>query len=177
LNDAATAGEPQRLVQPARVHGAALAVALVYCAVQAAMPLRYLAYDGSVLWHEQGMRWSWRVMAREKNGSVTYVVRDPRSGRTWHVSPRRYLTRLQEREMSGQPDLILQLAHHIAREFEQRAGGPVEVRVDAVVSLNGRRMRRLIDPDVDLAAIRDGVAPARWIAPSPGEPPPHIQPI
>jgi hypothetical protein len=123
------------------------------------------------------MRWSWRVMVREKNGSITYLVRDRRSGKQWHVSPRRYLTRLQEREMSGQPDLILQLAHHIRREFEQRARGPVEVRVEAFVSLNGRRIRRLIDPEVDLGAIRDGVVPARWITASPDDAPPHIRPI
>ena len=40
--------------------------------------------------------------------------------------------------MSGQPDLILQLAHHIRDDFERRGQGPVEVRVDALVSLNGR---------------------------------------
>jgi vitamin K-dependent gamma-carboxylase len=153
-----------------------MGVALVYCVAHVAMPLRHLAYDGSVLWHEQGMRWSWRVMVREKNGSITYLVRDQR-GREWEVSPRRYLTRLQEREMSGQPDLILQLAHHIGRDLAPRAGGPVEVRVQALVSLNGRRIRPLIDPGVDLMTIHDGVAPAAWITPSPHEPPPHIQPL
>ncbi len=163
--------------KPRRVHRLILAVAMAYCVLHVALPLRHLAYGGSVLWHEQGMRWSWRVMVREKNGSITYVVRDKRSGKQWHVSPRRYLTRLQEREMSGQPDLILQLAQHIRAEFEQRARGPVEVRVEAFVSLNGRRMRRLIDPAVDLASIRDGVVPARWITASPDEAPPHIQPI
>jgi vitamin K-dependent gamma-carboxylase len=166
-----------REIAPQRGHLLIAAIAIAYCAFHVAMPLRHLAYSGSVLWHEQGMRWSWRVMVREKNGSITYVVRDKRSGKQWHVSPRRYLTRLQEREMSGQPDLILQLAHHIRREFELRAEGPVEVRVEAFVSLNGRRIRRLIDPDVDLAAIRDGVVPAAWITASPDDPPPHIQPI
>jgi len=176
--EAALLGPAREAAPPARrVHRLILTIAMAYCALHVTLPLRHLAYGGSVLWHEQGMRWSWRVMVREKNGSITYVVRDKRSGKHWHVSPRRYLTRLQEREMSGQPDLILQLAQHIRTEFEQRARGPVEVRVDAFVSLNGRRMRRLIDPDVDLAAIRDDVFPARWITASPDEAPPHIQPI
>jgi vitamin K-dependent gamma-carboxylase len=171
------AGSPEVAPQPRRVHRLVMAIGIAYCALHVVLPLRHVAYGGSVLWHEQGMRWSWRVMVREKNGSITYVVRDKRSGKRWHVSPRRYLTRLQEREMSGQPDLILQLAQHIRAEFEQRARGPVEVRVDAFVSLNGRRMRRLIDPAVDLATIQDGVLPARWITDSPDEAPPHIQPI
>ena len=43
--------------------------------------------------------------------------------------------------------------------------------MDAWASLNGRRAARLIDPDVDLAAVEDGVAPADWIRPAPGGPP------
>src|SRR5690606_12439915 len=110
----------------------------LYCTWQVLMPLRFLAYGGDVRWHEQGMRFSWRVMVREKNGSVTFHVRDPRTEREFTVAPRAYLTRLQEREMSGQPDLILQLAHRISDDFSKRLGGPVEVRAEALVSLNGR---------------------------------------
>jgi vitamin K-dependent gamma-carboxylase len=152
-------------------------IALAYCALQLALPLRTFAYGPGVSWHEQGMRWSWRVMVREKNGSVTFIVRDKRTGRSLHVAPRRYLTALQEREMAGQPDLILQLAHHIHADFTARLRGDVEVRVDALVSLNGRRMRALIDPNVDLSAVRDGLAPASWITAAPAEPPPRIRPI
>ena len=87
------------------------AVVLAYCALQVAIPLRAHAYPGDVLWHEQGMRFAWRVMVREKNGSVTYRVRWRDHPREVEVPPSKYLTGHQEREMSGQPDLILQLAH------------------------------------------------------------------
>ncbi|WP_434042056.1 MULTISPECIES: HTTM domain-containing protein [Sorangium] len=160
-----------------RLRAVGLAVGAAYCAVQLALPLRFLAYGGDVRWHEQGMRFSWRVMVREKNGSITFLVRNRQTGRTWHVSPREYLTRLQEREMAGQPDLILQLSRHIRDDFERRGRGPVEVRADALVSLNGRRIARLIDPGVDLASVRDGIGPASYILPGPQEPPPHIRPL
>ena len=101
-----------------RARHASVALAAIYCAAQAVLPLRFLAYGGNVLWHEQGMRFSWRVMVREKNGSVTFHVRDKTTGRSWEVSPRTYLTRLQEREISAQPDLILQLSHRIRDDFE-----------------------------------------------------------
>jgi hypothetical protein len=142
-----------------------------------AIPLRHWLYSGSVLWHEQGMRWSWRVMVREKNGVTTFHVRDKETGASWQVAPRRYLNRLQEREMSGQPDLILQLAHHIRDEFEAKTGHDIEVRVESLVSLNGRRFRPMIDPSVDLGAITDSVAPAAWITETPPEAPPRIRPI
>jgi hypothetical protein len=154
-----------------------LALGLAYCLVQVAMPLRFLAYGGDVRWHEQGMRFSWRVMVREKNGSITFRVHEQRSGRTYELSPRRYLTQVQEREMAGQPDLILALAHHIRDDFARRGRGPVSVRVEAQVSLNGRRLAPLIDPTVDLARVSDGLARAPWILPAPEGPPPAIRPI
>ena len=142
------------------------AVLVAYCAAQALVPLRHWLYPGSVLWHEQGMRWSWRVLAREKNGAVTFVVTYA-DGQRRIVTPRKYLTDRQEREMSGQPDLILQLAHHVARDFDARGVGPVEVRADAIVSLNGRPAARLIDASVDLAKIDDGLERASFILPAP----------
>jgi vitamin K-dependent gamma-carboxylase len=160
-----------------RPRGWLLLLASAYCALQLLVPLRFLAYGGNVRWHEQGMRFSWRVMVREKNGSVTYLVRSKALDRTWQVSPSRYLTPIQEREISGQPDLILQLAHHVADDFERRGLGPVEVRVDALVSLNGRPGAAMIDPRVDLTTVRDGIGRAAWILPAPAGPPPHIRPI
>jgi vitamin K-dependent gamma-carboxylase len=164
------------LASPGRKARLALGVAVAYGALQLFLPLRTHLYGGNVLWHEQGMRFSWRVMAREKNGSVTFVVRSPVTGKEWHVPPRQYLTPIQEREMSVQPDLILQLARRIARDFEAQGKGPVEVHADARVSLNGRRAELLVDPEVDLARLEDGLAPKRWIQPSPDSPPVRLRP-
>jgi hypothetical protein len=168
---------PAVALGPSRWRTVGLLAALVYSAIMLLVPLRFLAYGGNVRWHEQGMRFSWRVMIREKNGSVTYVVRSKTTGRVWHVSPARYLTDIQEREMSGQPDLILELAHHVRDDFERRGLGPVEVRVDALVSLNGRRLAPLIDPTVDLSTVKDGIGRASWILPAPEGPPPRLRPI
>ena len=57
-----------------------LGAAVVYGIFQIAFPLRTHLYGGNVLWHEQGMRFSWRVMAREKNGSVTVRGAQPGHG-------------------------------------------------------------------------------------------------
>ena len=77
--------------------------------------------------------------------------------------------------MSSQPDLILQLAHHIGEEYRQKGHDDVEVRVDAVASLNGRAPKAMIDPDVDLMKIDDGVARAEWILPGPTGAPPRLE--
>lgn len=137
----------------------------VWVLLQIAVPLRVYLYGGDHLWHEQGMRWGWRVMLHEKNGSVVYRLRFA-DGRERRVSPSEYLTYAQEREFAAQPDLILQLAHRIRDDWAAR-GERVEVRADAWASLNGRPSARLIDPEVDLARVSDGLAPADWILPAP----------
>lgn len=170
------AAEPVAASSLAADGGARLCIALgvAYCLVQLLVPFRFLAYADNVLWHEQGMRYSWRVMVRAKGGDVTFIVREP-SGHILHVSPRSYLTDLQESEMSSQPDLILQLAHQIAQDFEQRGRGPVAVYADARAALNGRRSRPMIDPNVDLTQVHDGLASASWVLPAPEAPPPHTR--
>lgn len=148
-----------------------------YIVFQLVFPLRHYLYPGDVLWDEQGMRYAWKVMVREKNGSITYRITQISTGRVFQVSALDYLTWRQFSDMSGQPDLIVQLGKHIAWDFQKRGFGAVEVRVDAWVSLNGRRPARLIDPDVDITRIDVGWTPSRWIRPSPSEPPIQLMKI
>ncbi|WP_420468363.1 HTTM domain-containing protein [Panacagrimonas sp.] len=152
------------------------AAVLAFCTVQFFLPLRQWFYPGTVIWHEQGMRFSWRVMLREKSGTLEYQVVTA-DGTRMLVSPHAYLTEQQYREMAGQPDMILQLAHHIRDDFDARGLGPVQVYADSMVSLNGRAAQRLIDPVTDLARVEDGLARAEWILPAPSEPPPLHRPL
>ena len=141
-----------------------------WCAFHLAFPLRHYALADNVLWDEIGMRWSWKVLVRAKDGAVTFHVRDPRDDRRFIVSPSHYLQPRQESEMAGQPDLIWQLARHIAGDFHDRGHPAVEVRAEAWVSLNGRPAALLLDPTVDLAAL-PACRLAEAINPMPATPP------
>lgn len=146
------------------------ALAAVYLAWQVLVPLRHWLYPGDVLWTEQGFRFAWNVMLVEKNGVVEMTVVD-RAGARSLVELGDYLTPYQIKMMSTQPDMILELAHVVARDHEARGAGPVEVHVDAQVAMNGRRARPLVDPAADLAAVEDGLGPKRWLLRAPAEPP------
>jgi vitamin K-dependent gamma-carboxylase len=159
--------------EPHPVRRWALGLGALFVALQVLVPLRHFAYPGDVLWNEQGMRWAWKVMVREKNGDLSYRVVDE-SGRTRVELPRRYLRDYQEREMATQPDLILQLAHHIAAKH-RKAGREVSIYADAWVSLNGRAPHQLVDPSVDLTTVSDGLGRADWVLPAPDGPPPHLE--
>jgi hypothetical protein len=166
---------PRQAKPLARVQQLGLVLAGAYCAWQLVLPLRHVAYGGNVLWHEQGMRFSWRVMVRAKGGSTRFWVTNPATEQRWNVAAADYLTPMQESEMSSQPDLILQLAHHIADDFRQRGLGPVEVRAESRVSLNGRRSVPMIDPTIDLSLHADGLGLAQFVLPAPSDAPPHTR--
>lgn len=141
-------------------------VGSLYVAAQLLLPLRSALYPGNTLWTEEGFRFSWKVMLIEKAGSLDFDVVDG-AGRRYSVPARDYLTRLQTRLASTQPDMVLELAHVVARDFEARGLGPVRVYADCEVSFNGRSRARLIDRNVDLARIEDGLQPKSWILPAP----------
>jgi hypothetical protein len=144
--------------------------------VQGVVPLRHYLYPGNVLWTEQGMRFAWKVMLVEKTGHVDFHVCDPVTGRTWIVSPAMYLSPRQEKMMATSADMILALAHKIAKDFHQRGFPQVEVHAEAYMSLNGRPSQRFIDPQADLAKEVPGLAPKPWILPLADVPPAQLHP-
>ncbi len=144
--------------------------AATYAAVQVLLPLRSALYPGNTLWTEEGFRFSWKVMLIEKAGNLEFNVVDS-AGRSYLVSGRDYLTPFQARMAATQPDMILELAHFIARDFEAKGRGPVRVYADSQVSFNGRFRQRMIDPKVDLAAESDSLRPKTFILPAPTQAP------
>jgi vitamin K-dependent gamma-carboxylase len=150
---------------PLPVAAPVLMAAVLWCAFQATFPLRCQLMGGQVLWDEAGMRFSWRVMVREKSGSLSYRVTLP-SGRVVLMSPHDVLSHRQANEMIGQPDMVLQLAHHIRDDFGAR-GVAVAVYADAMVALNGRNNAPFVDPAINLANVSDGLGKPSWILPAP----------
>ena len=151
-----------------RMRAAAGALAL-FALVQALVPLRHWAYPGNARWNEDGYRFSWRVLLTEKHGHVRFRVRDPATDSERVVLPEDYLTPLQAERMATQPDMILAAAHIIARDYERKGVAGAEVRAEAFVAFNGREAARFIDPEVDLARVRPGLWPKRFVPPGPPE--------
>ncbi|MBX3225662.1 MAG: HTTM domain-containing protein [Labilithrix sp.] len=161
---------PRRFVRlrggVAQVPRWSLPLAAAYAAFQFLYPLRSHLYPGNVLWTEEGYRFSWRVMLIEKAGLAELTAHDPVSGAKREVRARDYLTPLQVKMMSTQPDLVASFARTIADEAERRGERRPRVTADVFVTLNGRPSARLLDPEVDLAAEPPRILPAPS-APSP----------
>ena len=152
-----------------------IAAIAIHVVVQLALPLRHVVYPGPVLWNEDGMRFAWHVLVRAKKGSVTFVARFA-DGKRLEIPPHNYITPRQEREMSGQPDMILQLAHAIGRDLQAKGYRDFTLHAETRVSLNGRAPAPLIDPEIDLLEVRD-LGARTWVMPEPDGPPPTVRPL
>lgn len=134
----------------------------IFLSAQAILPFRHLAYPGELFWTEQGYRFSWRVMLMEKAGYAEFLVKDSTGKQVVAVNSE-FLTSLQEKMMSTQPDMMLQYAHILRDYYSARGFHSPQVYVDSYVTLNGRLGRPLIDPRIDLAKEADSFSNKPWI--------------
>ena len=133
--------------------------------IQFLLPFRYLTYPGELFWNEQGYRFSWRVMLMEKKGYTTFKIKDSITQKTFVVNNADFLTPFQERQMSFQPDFILEYAHFLEEHFTQQGHENIQVFAESYVALNGRPSQRFVDPSVDLAAEKESFNHKTWVLP------------
>ena len=129
-----------------------LVLFVVHFIVQIILPLRYTMYSGNLFWTEQGYRFSWRVMLMEKAGTAFFYVRDKVSGREIEIDNKQYLTYMQEKMMATQPDMMVDYAKFLKKEFQQKGFGNPMVRAQSFVTLIGSGSREFINPNIDLSA-------------------------
>ncbi len=102
-------------------------------------------------------------MLMEKGGTCFFSVKDPQTGKKGEVDNSKYLTPFQERQMSTQPDMILQYAHYLEKVFQQKGITHPVVTVESYVTLNGSGSRLYIDSTIDLARQPKYFIPKTWL--------------
>lgn len=142
-----------------------IGIVTTFFIIQLAFPFRYLLYPGELFWTEEGYRFSWRVMLIEKAGYASFKVVDPTSEKRFYVDNSKFLTRFQEKQMSTQPDFILEYAHYLEKHFQDQGIENPEIYVESYIALNGRRSTLYLDPDIDLTTIEKSLKPKKWIIP------------
>jgi hypothetical protein len=129
------------------------------------VPLRHHLYPGNVNWTEEGHKYSWHMKLRDKEGKLELFATDVKTGETWEIDQRRYLTRRQMRKMRGQPVLIVQFCRYVEEKYRGKGHEDVKITARCNISLNGRPPQLLIDPEVDLTTVRCTLKPTPWILP------------
>ena len=131
--------------------------------LQILIPWRHTLYPGELFWTEQGYRFSWRVMLIEKSGHTSFIVVDKDSGKRILIDNDVFLTDFQQKQMSFQPDFILEYAHYLGDYYKQNGVTDPMVFAESYVTLNGRMIRRYIDKNVDLYKEKESFADKKWI--------------
>ncbi len=127
----------------------------LFFVMQFSFPLRHYFLTDNVLWSENGFRFAWHVMVMEKNGYVTYAIKDNETGKQWIEYPSKRLTTIQEKQMSFQPDMIWQYGKYLEDIYDEKGMHSISIHVNSKASLNGRTSQTLISETVDLTQIED----------------------
>jgi len=152
-------------IKPFKRKKLAIIVLSVFLTIQILFPFRYFLYPGELFWNEQGYRFSWRVMLIEKKGYTNFKVVDKGSNTSFFIKNEDFLTEFQERQMSFQPDFILEFAHFLGNFYSEKGIKNVEIYADSYVTLNGRMSMPFIDSKVDLYRQKRGFNHKKWIIP------------
>ena len=148
-----------------KVWNTSLLIIVVFMTIQIIIPLRSLLYPGELFWNEQGYRFSWRVMLMEKKGNSVFKIVNSKTNSFFYVNNDDFLTPVQQKQMSFQPDMILEYGHYLGNHFKSQWHQNVAVFVESYVSLNGRLSQQFIDPSANLMELKDSFKHKFWIKP------------
>jgi len=135
-----------------------------YILIMLLLPFRHHYFPGDVAWTEEGHRYAWRMMLRGKKGKGHFIIKESGSSRTKKVRPRTYLNKRQSRKMLTHPDMILQFAHFLRDEYQEKGWQNPEVYAHVKSTLNGRPYALLVDSTRNLSTVEwSFLEPSDWI--------------
>ena len=102
-------------------------------------------------------------MLIEKKGFTEFKIVDGETSESLYVLNEEFLTEFQERQMSFQPDFILEYAHYLGDYYNNNGYNNVEVYAESYVTLNGRTSKVFVDPNIDLMKEKRGFSNKKWI--------------
>ncbi|MDE0203718.1 MAG: HTTM domain-containing protein [Rhodospirillaceae bacterium] len=137
------------------LHPAALAALVLYALVQIWLPVRDTLFEGYVGWTEEGQKFSWRMMLYVHGADGRLIAVTPED-EAWVIDMQAHLDPLQTWMVFAKPEMLLHFVHLMKAHYAETGVGDVRIYADVVKNVNGQPYRRLIDPDVDLAAV-DGI--------------------
>jgi vitamin K-dependent gamma-carboxylase len=147
-----------------------LALLIIYAMFQIAFPFRHHFYPGNVRWNEQGLHFSWMMMAKSKNSSGPFLLVEPTSGSAHQLSQEEldhYLLAWQQIDIRSNPEWLRQFAVWLAEQWKvsHPDASDLEVHCWPVVALNGRKHQLIIHPEIDLTSVQNRFSSNSWIKP------------
>lgn len=124
---------------------------VLFALIMLFVPFRHHLFKGNVAWTEEGHRYSWRMMLRQKRAYGEFNVKNLKTNEVTRIQLNEHLTKRQKRKLLTHPDMILQFSHYLRDTYEAEYGNDVAVFTNLKANLNGRKYQVYIDPEVNLA--------------------------
>ncbi len=141
---------------------------IIWFSIQISLPLRHLAYKGSVHWTEEGHRLAWHMMLRIKYGDVIFKVVNTKTKETWDVKPSEFTSYGQAGDLATKPDMCWQFVQWMKAHYKKEGISEIEVYAIGKANLNGNGYAPLYNPKVNLAAVEWGrFSNSNWLMPYP----------
>ena len=98
-------------------------------------------------------------------GNTTFKIVNSDTNAFFYADNTDFLTPLQEKQMSFQPDFILEYAHFLGDHFKKQGHKNIEVYAKSYVALNGRLSQPFVNETVNLYAEKESFKSKNWILP------------
>ncbi len=137
----------------------------IWAIIQILVPLRFLLYPGHIIWTKEGYLFAWRLKLDDYSGSAYYYIHDAEMKKVWRAMPNDYITYVQYRKMQCDPEMILQLSHHIYEAWLRQNNREAKIKISDNCSVNGRKGKPQIDSNADLAHEKISFKHKAWVTP------------
>ena len=106
-------------------------------------------------------------MLIEKTGLATFKIANSDNKDEFFIfdNHEKYLTNRQIKQMSFQPDFILEYAHFLGEIFSDEFNGNISVYCNSEVKLNHRYRQKLVNDTVDLLQQSRSFKHKKWVLP------------
>jgi hypothetical protein len=133
---------------------------------QLLVPFRHFLYPGIPEWTGENMRFSWRMkMQTKSNEKLELKFKDIVTQEELRLPIEQHLTGHQLQHIIEDPNYLVQLAKYFKKASIGRDLTNVVVRADVETSFNGRKVQKMINPQVDLSVINPREGDTSWIIP------------
>ena len=149
-----------------RISPVVAGILVIHFAIQVLLPLRPYFYPQRSDWTQQGYKFAWRMMLNHWDSWLRVTVIDPNNGKAFEWNRHDGITKVQFSRMQYQPRALAQYAAYIRKEATRLGISNPQIRIESVVSLNGRPFQFLVNPLVDAGNLTwMEIESGSWIVP------------
>ena len=98
----------------------------------------------------------------QKNVQMLFEIKNPNTEEVRYAPPEDYLNIPQVNKLARNPDMVLQYCHYLRDLVIKNAGFFPEILATVKVGINGREYRDFLNPDIDLAKIKEFEPSYNW---------------